>query len=249
MQKFLLILIFTLFIHTMQADNSLLDEYIHYGLENNLALQQKNFSLQQSIHALKEARGMFLPSISLDARYSRAGGGRIIDFPVGDIVNPMHQALNYLLGQPALFPANLENVQTPFLREEEQETKIQLIQPIFQPDIYYNYKIRTKQKDIEQLGKKVFVRELVKDIKTAYYNYLKTTKIVHLFTETKKLVEENLEVSHKLLQANKVTHEVVFRAEAELSLIDQQKFAAENQQVLARSYFNFGLGVKRKGGQ
>jgi outer membrane protein len=241
MQKHLFLFIITFFIHTVQADISILDEYIQFGLENNLALQQKKFSLKQSIHALKEARGMFLPSISIDARYSRAGGGRIIDFPAGDIVNPMHQALNYLLGQPNLFPANLENVQTPFLREEEQETKIRLIQPIFQPNIYYNYKIQAKLKDIQQTEKKLFSRELVKNIKIAYYSYLKTTKIVHLFKETKKLVEENLEVSKKLLQADKSTHEVVYRAEAELSLIDQQKFSAENQQVLARSYFNFLL--------
>lgn len=43
-------------------------------------------------------RGMFLPSVSIEARYSRAGGGKIIEFPVGDLMNPVYgTGLLYLL--------------------------------------------------------------------------------------------------------------------------------------------------------
>lgn len=56
------------------AQNSLLDKYIHEGLDKNLALQQQNLALDKSLSTLREARGLFLPSLNLEARYSRAGG-------------------------------------------------------------------------------------------------------------------------------------------------------------------------------
>ena len=241
MRKYLILLSIFISLNNLYPENDILNEYIRLGLESNLALKQKNFSLEQSIQALKEARGMFFPSISIDARYSKAGGGRVIDFPVGDIINPMHTALNALLGQPGLFPANLENVRTPFLREKEHETKIRLIQPIFQPAIYYNYKIKSDLRKIEQMEKNIFSRQLIKDIKNAYFNYIQTHEVVKLFNETQKLMAENLRISEKLYQANMVTREVIFRAQAECSLIEQQKLTAENQKTLAQSYFNFLL--------
>jgi outer membrane protein TolC len=73
---FIVILIIS--IHSSFANDNVLDAYISEGLENNLALKQKEFSLKKSIKELHEARGKFLPSISIEGRYSRAGGGRTI---------------------------------------------------------------------------------------------------------------------------------------------------------------------------
>ena len=39
---------------------------------------------------------MFLPDISMNARYTVARGGRIIEFPVGDLLNPVYITLNML---------------------------------------------------------------------------------------------------------------------------------------------------------
>ena len=77
-------------------ESEILDSYIREGLSNNLALQQKTASYNQSLAALKEARGMFMPSISLNARYTVAEGGRTIVFPVGDLLNPVYSTLNAL---------------------------------------------------------------------------------------------------------------------------------------------------------
>jgi len=122
-----------------------LNEYIKMGLQNNLALKQQEISLKRSLQVLREAKGMFLPSIAIEARYSRAGGGRVIDMPIGDLVNPIHTTLNQLLmthGYPAVYPADIPNEWIPFLRETEHDTKLRVIQPIFQPGIYYNLKIK-----------------------------------------------------------------------------------------------------------
>ena len=226
------------------SHGTVLDDYIQRALQENLALQQKSFSLQQSMAALKEARGLFLPSLSVEARYSRAGGGRKIEIPVGDLMNPVYATLNQLLsqtGQPAVFPEGIPNVSEPFLREKEHETKIRVIQPVFQPEIYYNYRIHQKLKKMEEFSKTVYIRQLVADVKTAYYNYLKTVQIGKLLDETEFLLQENLRISRSLYHNDKVTQAAVYRAEAELHAFHQQQAEADKHLHLAAAYFNFLL--------
>jgi len=158
------------------AQDVVIERYVEQGLKNNLSLMQKEFSYRKSLEALSEARGMFMPSIVIEARYSRAGGGRIIDFPIGDLVNPVYSTLNQLLdvsGMPTQdFPA-LENRLIPFLREEEQDTKLRVVQPIFEPSVYYNYRIMSDLKDSGAADRDAFRRRLVADIKGAYFSYLR----------------------------------------------------------------------------
>ena len=73
-----------------------LDSYLAQGLKSNLALQQQAFQFQKSLEALKEAKGMFYPTLTLSGRYSRAGGGRMIEIPIGDMMNPLNASLNQL---------------------------------------------------------------------------------------------------------------------------------------------------------
>lgn len=242
--KYLMLLLFSVSL-IVRGQNLTLENYIKTGLNNNLALKQKTFSLNKSLAALDEARGMFLPSISINARYTRAGGGRVIDIPVGDLVNPIYSGLNQVIGAN-IYPTNIPNQHVNFLREKEHETKVSLIQPIFQPAVYYNYQIKSNLTEIEKAERDVFIRALVADIKTAYYNYLKTEKAVQLYEKTEILLNENLRVSKSLFNNDKVTEEVVFRAEAELSKLLQEKADAEKNRELAKSYFNFLLNKDLK---
>jgi outer membrane protein TolC len=217
---------------------SVLDNYIQQAIKSNLALQQQNFSFEKSQYALKEARGMFLPSLTLHARYSRAGGGREIDFPIGDLVNPIHQSLNQLLGQP-LFPGNLPNEQIPFLRKEEHETKIRLVQPLIQPKIWYNYSIKSLMKKSENEKKKMFIRQLVADVQIAWFKYLQASEVVRLYEETQIILKENVRVSQKLVENEKATKDEIYTAQAELSDLKQKLQEAIKNQTLAAQYLNF----------
>ncbi len=223
---------------------TILEQYIQEGLAGNLALQQKEFSFEKSRQALREARGMFLPSLGVEARYSAAGGGRTIDFPLGDLMNPIHQTLNQLLQsnglQPA-FPGNLDNIVFPFYRPREQDTRLRLIQPLFHPALIFNKRIKAELSRVENAGYRALARQLVAEIKTAYFNHLKTTKVKELLDETRLLLVENVRVSWALFDNQKVTEEVVFRSQAELSRLDQQRLEADKNVTLSRSYFNFLL--------
>jgi outer membrane protein len=222
----------------------ILDDYVRAGLENNLALKQEQFSLEKSLQALKEARGMYLPRISIEGRFSLADGGRLIEIPVGDLMNPVYQTLNQLLefhGQVPAFPQSIENESIPFLRPREQETKLRIVQPVFQPQIYYNTRIKADLNRLQQSGIEAFKRKLVSDIKIAYFTSQKAVKIKEMLASIRGLLEENLRVSASLFEQQKVTEEVVFRARADLSRIDRKIAEADKNVVLSASYFNFLL--------
>jgi outer membrane protein TolC len=242
MKQFQIFSIALLFLNTLFAQDDPLENYIKIGLESNLALQQQQFSLQQSIAALNEARGKYFPSIDIGARYTRAGGGREIIIPVGDLVNPIYKTLNALLEAQGLdpqFPEDIPNQTTPFLREQEHETRVRLIQPLIQPAIWSNYGLKSDLNEIERLKTNMYKRNLVAEIKRAYYNYMKAAVVVDLYARIEDLQKENLRVSDKLFQAGSATQNIIFRAEAELSRTEQEKMHVENLQRQSASYFNF----------
>lgn len=225
--------------------NSVLTEYIQTGLKNNLAIQQKQASYRKSIFALQEAKGLFMPYISMQARYTVADGGRIIEFPVGDLLNPVYSTLNLLtsaLPPQQQFPEQqVENQEFSFYRTKEQETKLQLKQPLFHPQIYFNHKIKQKLVKTAKYDIITFKRQLVADIKTAYFSYLKTLHLLRILDETALLLDENIRVSKKLYENDKVTIDYVYRSETERNKLEQEQAVAVKQNKTAAAYFNFLL--------
>ena len=216
-----------------------LDKYINEGLVNNLALKQKEVNYLKSIEVLKQARALFFPDISLNARYTAAEGGRVIDFPVGTMLNPVYQSLNFLLDQD-LFP-DISNMEFAFYRPTEHETKIRLAQPIVDTKIIYNQKINKEMSRAVMADAGAYKRQLVAEIKTAYFNYLKTLKLLQLVDDTRELLVENIRVNESLFDNNVVTIDNVYRSRAELSKLERQEAEARKNHEVARAYFNFLL--------
>ena len=228
-------------LHAQKADP--LEAYVAEGLQDNLALRQRALDLEKSLQAMQEARGMFFPALSVQARYSRAGGGREIEFPVGDLLNPVYGTLNDILaaqGQPAGFPT-IENESIPFLRSREQETLVRVIQPLYQPAILHNYRLQRHLTSAQEAAVEAYKAVLTRDLKVAYYSYLQAEGAVEILDAAGSLVEENLRVNERLFQFERVTRDAVYRARSEeLAVVQQQREAARDRD-LARSYFNFLL--------
>jgi outer membrane protein TolC len=234
------VLVLFLFILTpVISAQGILQEYITLGLESNLALKQKESGYKVSLEALKEARGMFYPSVTLNARYTVSEGGRAIYFPVGDLMNPVYETLNQLTGSN-MFPP-VENQQILFLRPTEHETKVRMVQPVLNTDVYYNAKIRKELVVTEGTGIDQYKRELIYEIKKAYYDVGMTVSLVEMLKETRLLLLENIRVNTRLYENSKVTKDYLLRSQTELSKLDQQmQLALKNKQV-AGAYFNFLL--------
>lgn len=222
------------------AQSGHLEAYLDSALSQNLTLLERNLSYEKSLEALNEAKGLFFPQISFQAAYTLAGGGRAIEFPVGDLINPIYQTLNDLTASQN-FPTNLENVNEQFLPNNFHETKLRVIQPLFNSDIYYNYKARKELISLESVKREAYEKELVREVKTAYYRYLKTEEVLTIYADTRGLLEEILRVNQRLVENNKATYDVVYSAEYEISKIDKQLALANQDRKLAAAWFNFLL--------
>jgi outer membrane protein len=223
----------------LPAQNPHLATYISEGLESNLGLKQKQLDYAGDLSALKEAKGMFLPDLSMNARYTVAKGGRIIEFPVGDLLNPVYSTLNMLTASES-FP-QIENEEFPFYRPAEHETKVSLVQPIFNSDIVQNYRIKKQYAEIARIDVERYKRELIKEITQAYYGYQKAQNLLFLADTSLSLVKENLRVSQRLFENDKVTIDAVYRSESELSKVEVQQAQANNMLESSKAYFNFLL--------
>ena len=224
----------------LQAQSEILETYVNEGLEHNLSLQERSLNYAQSVSALQEAKGLFLPHLSFQASYTLAGGGRAIQFPVGDLFNPVYASLNQITGENA-FPTDLENVNEQFLPDNFHETKFRLIQPIFDSDIYFNYKARQDLISVEDARRKAYEQELGRDIRIAYFQYLQTESALAVYESAKELLEEILRVNKRLHENNKVTYDAIYSAEFELSKMDRDIITALRDIQVSRSYFNFLL--------
>ena len=118
----------------LQAQTSVvLEDYIQIGLEKNPRTQRQRLSLQQSDLQIKQAKALAQPSLAFNANYTRAVGGRKLDFPIGDLLNPAYNALNAINPQ-FMFPT-LENQQIQFLPDNFHETKLTFAYPLYNTDI------------------------------------------------------------------------------------------------------------------
>jgi outer membrane protein TolC len=172
------------------AQENVLDSYIGEALESNITLKQKAFSYEKSLEALKEAKRMFLPTLSLEAKYTRAQGGRTVVIPFGELMNPAYDnldAINQSLGAanpnyPVIptYP-DIDDYTINFIRKKEQETRLQLQMPVFNSAIIRNHQIKKELADVEKISVDIYKRELVKEVKTAYVNYLVSLRKLIIF--------------------------------------------------------------------
>ncbi|TAE53132.1 MAG: TolC family protein, partial [Bacteroidetes bacterium] len=115
---------------------SLLDSYVLQGIASNDMLRQKELQVEKSTWALKEARSLYLPSVSLLGSYTLSQGGRSINLPVGDLLNPVYQTLNQLT-QSQQFP-QIENANEQLNPNNFYDIKFRTSMPLVNADIWYN---------------------------------------------------------------------------------------------------------------
>ena len=233
----LIYLMILVMISAMGFAQSQIEIYVQEGLENNLGLKQQETNYRQSLEALKESKGLFFPNISLEARYSVSEGGRTIDLPIGDLLNPVYATLNQLIQQNS-FP-DIDNLSFMFLRPLEHETKLRLIQPVFNTDIYYNSLIKKEVVQVEEITLSQYRLELIAEIKKAWYQTAMASSISEMLIESRALLQENRRINQKLYENDKITKDVLYRSETELIKFDQQIEEANKNQQLAVAFLNF----------
>lgn len=222
------------------AQGGVMAGYVQEALENNPELTRAELAVKQQQLRLDQAKGLFLPNVSLNATYTVAAGGRTIDFPIGDLLNPVYSTLNDLT-ETQSFPANLENENIQFLPNNFQETNLRIIQPIFSSDIIANKHAQEAMLDASKTSLLVSESELIRDVELAYLNYLQAAEQVKIYEETEALLREQLRVNERLVAANKVTPEAISQAQFALSQWQGNLALAQQQAASARAYVNMLL--------
>ncbi|UZR93810.1 TolC family protein [Chondrinema litorale] len=235
----LLLFAISLPVNLLFAQSKILDNYIEEGLKSNLAMQRQGLTLERQIESLKEARGMFYPNVSFNADYTLAKGGRMIELPIGDLLNPVYSTLNEM-NESKNF-SMVDNVEEQFLPNKFHDTKLRLIQPIFNSDIFYNYKAAKDMVSIQQAKKDAYQKELTKEIKVAYYKYIQANEVLNIYSETRQLLNEVLRVNKKLVVNDKATSEIIFDAQYEISKLDEEEAFARKDMEVSKAWFNFLL--------
>jgi outer membrane protein TolC len=221
-----------------KAQNTL-EAYIDQGLKSNQSIQQQNFILEKNMYALKEAKSMFLPDVSFGTTYTKTHGGRTIDVPLGDLLNNAYTTLNKLTGSSA-FP-QVQNQHILINPDNFYDSRFRTTLPILNAELIYNKRIKGQQVDLQKEEVLLYKRELVKDIKTAYYQYLKAVNAVDIYTSSLALVQEGLRVNTALQKNDKVNRTAVLRSDNEVARINASLTTSRQTRESAKNYFNFLL--------
>ncbi|MBB6273680.1 outer membrane protein TolC [Pedobacter cryoconitis] len=222
-----------------QQQNRQLDDYISLAFAQNQGLKQQNFDLERSMFALKEAKSMYMPTVSMLGSYTKSAGGRTIDVPVGDLVNPIYTALNQLTSS-SKFPqvANQSFLLNP---DNFYDVKLRTSLPLINAEIRYNKLIKQKLISSQQAAVNVYKRALVKDIKTAYYNYFQALQGIEAYRSAELLINENIRVNTSLLRNGVRNGTALLRAQTELEKNNAALINAQRTADNAKAYFNFLL--------
>jgi len=221
------------------AQSEILNNYVQEGLKNSQTLRQQNFQLQKAIFALSEAKTLFKPTVNFNTTLSTAQGGRKIEIPTGDLVNPVYTTLNKLT-QTNNFP-QIQNSSEQLVPKDFYDMRIKTTMPLLNAELKYNQVIKQDQITLQQSEIQVYKRELVRDIKLAYINYLKATEAIKVYENALKIVRESERVNESLIKNGSANPMVLVRTRNEISKINAEFDNARGNQQNAAAYFNFLL--------
>lgn len=216
------------------------DGLVREVLASNLEVAGAEAGVAQRLAALDVAKARYLPSLDLDVRYSQARGGREIEIPVGDLMNPVYSTLNDILtaqGKPAPFQP-IDNYVIPLQREEEQRSALLLLQPLYDARLSPARRAAESQHLAAMGGLDALRGRLAREVKQAYYRWLGLGHAVEILDATLELTRANLNVNDSLFRNGKITRDLVYRAEADVLEIEQQALAATNALVLVKAWVN-----------
>jgi outer membrane protein TolC len=240
------ILLFFFFAQESKGQELLLDKYIQEAFQNNLVIQQKNLSIEKAMYALKTAKTLYFPNLGFQGGYQTGEGGRSISIPVDDIVAPIYSSLNKVLpmGSPIVgSAAKSNNYEAYFLPTNFYDVKMIATMPIYNKEISINKQIQEQQFDLQKIDLSTYKRELVAQIKTAYFQYLTALGAVEIYKSAMNRALETQKITQKLIDNGKGLPAHLVRSESEVLSMQSMITESEKQSSLAQMYFNFLLNV------
>ncbi len=207
------------------------DSYAHYALDHNPYLRAQSREVDLARTDRRSALGAFMPVVDLTSRHSWADGGRDINFDVNDFI------------PSEVIPVDLPPTVIPFLRTKEQETKLQITQPLFTGGgLLYSYRATQQAEHASIAEFDAAKSQLTLQVKQTYFRYLQARELMDIETHQLELAQEQLRVTRALFEVDKLALSELRRAEAGLAAAEARSISAEAQENTARQAVNLLLG-------
>lgn len=216
------------------------DPIIRRAWNKNAQLKSINFQLDAANMALKEAKALYGPNIAFVGQYTLANGGRTIQFPVGDLLNPVYSTLNQITSSNA-FP-QISNVSEQFFPNNFYDAKIRISQPIFYPDLAINKQLKSETMELKKLEIKAFKRQLAQEAIMSYILYQSSKKVVEIYDTSKKLLEEAKRTTQSMMRNGIAIPTALSRIETQEAIVEAQHIEAKTNVQNAQSYLDFMVG-------
>jgi outer membrane protein TolC len=219
--------------------SKVVEQYVTMALQADPTLKSSALQVQKARALVKEAKSLYYPKVDILATYTIADGGRTIDLPIGDLLNPAYATLNQLT-QSDRFP-QLENVSEQLNPHNFYDAKARISAPLLNTDIYYNEDIQTSLAEAEQERFRIAQRNLVHEVKIAYYRWLQASEAISIYKQALQLLEEQVRINTSLLRNGAGTRSALLRSENELQRVNTELQIATTQQRIAAAAFNMLL--------
>lgn len=214
-----------------------LTTFISEGLSSNTQLQQKQMSEQVALAALNEAKKLKSLNVDFAPTYTLAAGGRSIDVPIGDLLNPVYLTLNDLTASDR-FP-QVENANELLNPNNFYDVRFRATYPIINKEIPINKDIKEAEVAIASFQTEQYTHQLIKEISAAYYEVHQSQQVVEIYKNAIELIKEVLRVNRGLLQVGKALPIDVYTAEDDSLQLATQYLNAQIANRNAIAFLNF----------
>jgi outer membrane protein TolC len=175
---------------------------------------------------------LFLPSLGLESRYTEQRG----TLDLGDVVNPVHGALNELTGGQR-FPTDVEIV-LPL----RHDTRLRLTQTVIDASIVANHAVARHRYAAQVAARAGAARRLAAEVQAAYLDVASARSAARILESALERVREGERVAQRLVDAGHATPDGLYRARADRSEIAQQLDEARRSADAAVRTLNQLLG-------
>ncbi|MGD8600665.1 MAG: TolC family protein [Gemmatimonadota bacterium] len=213
-------------------DVTILNRVVDEALRNNLGLAQERLLVDRAEAERSEARGRYLPTVSIDGRYSEQSGS--VD--LGEFVNPVYATLNQITGTSG-FPTDL-SVTLPYT----YESRLRVLQPILNERARAGMTASSRALDGQRARSLAAARAAAAEAQTALLQVGAARGARRTWEATLELVEESERVAERLVEVGSATPDAVYRASAERSRVEQQVLESREREAAAARSFNRLVG-------
>ena len=233
--RYFLSILSILFYNTIIAQNfsPLLDK----AWNKDQQLKSKEFKLQSAEYALKEAKALYYPTASFGTQYTLAAGGRNIEFPIGDLLNPVYTTLNDITQTNNFKP--LQNAEINFLPNNFYDARFRIQQSIYHPDLAINKAFKTESIKLQELEIKAYKRYLSKEVINSYFQTSMAKEVIEIYTQATILLNEAKRSTTSMLNNGIALPSSLSRIESQIADINAKNIEAKNNHKNALEYLYF----------